>query len=90
MGHKVGRKGQVVISKPTRDRLGIEPGWEALERIVDDHVELYFVPPPHERSLKGLLAGKIRKRLRASDWTEAREAAWSRAARDEDRRPRRG
>jgi AbrB family looped-hinge helix DNA binding protein len=90
VGHKVGLKGQVVISKRARERLGIEPGWEALERVVDDHVELYFVPPPHAQSLKGMLAGKTRRRLRASDWTRAREAAWPRAAREDERRQRRG
>lgn len=88
MGNKVGPKGQVVISKSTRDRLGIAPGWEALEQVVDDHVELYFVPPPHERSLKGTLAEHVRKRVRPSEWTKARDAAWSRAAREKDRRSR--
>jgi len=42
---RVGPKGQVVISKEIRDRLGIGPGWLALQRLVDDHVELFFVPP---------------------------------------------
>jgi AbrB family looped-hinge helix DNA binding protein len=88
MGSKVGAKGQVVISKPTRDRLGIGPGWEALERIVDDHVELYFVPPLHGRSLKGSLAAHVRRRRPAKDWVRAREAAWARAAREQER-PRR-
>jgi bifunctional DNA-binding transcriptional regulator/antitoxin component of YhaV-PrlF toxin-antitoxin module len=90
MGSRVGPKGQVVISKPTRDRLGIGPGWEALEQVVDDHVELYFIPPPHERSLKGSLAEHIRKRLPPTDWSKAREAAWSRAAREKERRRRKG
>ena len=87
MGNRVGHKGQVVISKPTRQRLGIEAGWEALERIVDDHVELRFVPPPHGRSLKGSLARAVRRRPRGS-FTQARRAAWLRAAREKDRRSR--
>jgi AbrB family looped-hinge helix DNA binding protein len=90
MSSKVGPKGQVVISKPTRDRLGIGPGWEALEQVVDDHVELYFIPPAHERSLKGSLAEHIRRRLPATDWRKAREAAWSRSAREKERRSRKG
>jgi AbrB family looped-hinge helix DNA binding protein len=55
MAHVVGPKGQVVIEKEIRDRLGIGPGWKAIQRIVDDHVELRFIPPPHNRSLAGCL-----------------------------------
>jgi bifunctional DNA-binding transcriptional regulator/antitoxin component of YhaV-PrlF toxin-antitoxin module len=80
MGNRVGTKGQVVISKPTRERLGVQPGWEALERVVDDHVEIRFIPPPHDRSLKGSLATAIRRRPRGS-FSEARREAWSRAVR---------
>ena len=80
MGNRVGPKGQVVISKTTRDRLGIEPGFEALERVVGDRVELVFVPPPHRRSLKGCLADAVRRRPRGS-MRQARDRAWARAAR---------
>jgi AbrB family looped-hinge helix DNA binding protein len=84
VGNRVGPKGQVVISKPTRERLGIEAGWEAVERVVDDHVEIRFLPPPHDRSLKGSLAGKIRRRLQGS-FSRARRAAWSREVRGRSR-----
>ena len=87
MGNRVGPKGQVVISKPTRDLLDIRPGFEALEQVVDDHVELRFIPPPHERSLKGSLASELQKRPRGR-LAKAREAAWSRAAREKARRSR--
>lgn len=86
MLNRVGPKGQVVISKPTRDRLGIEPGWQALERVVGDHVELYFIPPPHDRSLKGSLASKLRRKPAGFD--SARDQAWERAARAKERRSR--
>lgn len=76
-----------MISKPTRDLLGIEPGFQALERVVGDHVELHFVPPPHRRSLKGLLAAQLRRKPRLG-LTAARETAWARAARDKERRRR--
>ena len=56
MPNVVGQKGQVVISKEIRDKLGIEPGWWALQSIVDGHVEIYFLPPEHNRSLLGCLA----------------------------------
>ena len=42
----------MVINKEIRKKLGIEPGWLALQRIVDDHVEIYFLPPEHNRSLR--------------------------------------
>ncbi|MBC8421360.1 MAG: AbrB/MazE/SpoVT family DNA-binding domain-containing protein, partial [Actinobacteria bacterium] len=34
----VGTKGQIVISKEIRDKMGVKPGWIALERLVGDHV----------------------------------------------------
>ena len=55
MASKVGSKGQLVISKEIRDRLGIKPGWTACQLLVDDHVETHFVPPEHNRSLKSSL-----------------------------------
>jgi bifunctional DNA-binding transcriptional regulator/antitoxin component of YhaV-PrlF toxin-antitoxin module len=81
--NRVGPKGQVVISKSTRDALGIRAGFEALERVVGDHVELYFVPPPHERSLKGKLAGAVRRKPTGS-FAAARRRAWVRAAREKE------
>jgi hypothetical protein len=69
-----------VISKATRELLGIEPGFEALERVVGNRVELVFVPPPHRRSLKGSLGAAARRRP-SGDLRQQRERAWSRAAR---------
>ncbi len=80
MEHLVGQKGQVVIAKEIRDRLGIGPGWRAIQRIVGDRVELTFVPPRHTRSLRGALAAKLQSR--PVD-LEAEEAAWEREARRE-------
>ena len=61
--------------------LGIRPGFEALERVVGDHVELYFVPPPHRRSLKGRLAKVVRRKPRGS-FSSQRRKAWTAAARE--------
>lgn len=72
----VGPKGQVVIEKEIRDRLGIKPGALAIQRLIDDHVEIYFVPPPHRRSLRGALAGYLRSAVTADAWGDARERAW--------------
>jgi len=83
VAHKVGRKGQIVIEKQIRDRLGVESGWLALQRIVDDHLEIYFVPPEHNRSLKGSLAEYTDVRIPSGEeWDNARSSAWNKAAQE--------
>lgn len=82
MAHVVGPKGQVVISKEIRDRLGVKPGWIALQRVVNDHIEVFFLPPEHAHSLKGSLAEHIKTRVKpGTEWDQARESAWKEAAR---------
>ncbi len=77
MSHVVGSKGQVVIAKEIRDKLGVRPGWLALQRVVDDHVEVSFVPPEHNRSLKGSLAKHVKAHVASGEeWDRARDAAW--------------
>ncbi len=53
---QIGDKGEVVIRKELREQLGIEPGWIALQRVVDNRIEIQFIPPEHNKSLKGSLA----------------------------------
>ncbi len=85
MSYVVGTKGQVVISKEIRERLGVGPGWRALQRLVDDHLEVYFVPPEHTKSLKGSLGPHIRGSIATGEeWDKAREAAWMEAIREKD------
>ena len=85
MANKVGTKGQVVINKDIRDRLGVGPGWLALQRLVDDHVEIYFVGPEHNRSLMGSLKKFVDPELvQGLSWDEIRELAWSRAVRERE------
>ena len=87
MGNRVGPKGQVVISKPTRDPLGHSARVRGVGAGRRRSSELRFIPPPHERSLKGSLATELRRRPRGPLAT-AREAAWSLAAREKARRSR--
>jgi bifunctional DNA-binding transcriptional regulator/antitoxin component of YhaV-PrlF toxin-antitoxin module len=80
MAHLVGPKGQVVIAKEFRSRLGVQPGWLALQRLVGDHVEVYFLPPEHRDSLKGSLAKHLQAQVApGEEWDLAREAAWGAA-----------
>ncbi len=77
----VGTKYQVVIEREVRRRLGIQPGWVAVQAVVGDHLELRFLPPEHDRSLAGSLreyAGTV-----AGDAEDAEQAAWE-AHVDED------
>ncbi|MFQ5382632.1 MAG: AbrB/MazE/SpoVT family DNA-binding domain-containing protein [Dehalococcoidia bacterium] len=74
--HIVGPKGQIVIEKELRDRLGIGPGWVSLQCVIDDHLEVRFLPPEHEDSLKGMLAPLAKRRVApGEDWDRARERA---------------
>ena len=78
MAHVVGYKGQVVIAKEIRDHLGVEPGWLAFQRPVDDHVEVYFLPPEHRKSLRGSLAEYVKVHVAPEEeWEKARATAWS-------------
>jgi len=78
---RVGAKGQVVIEKEIREALGVEPGALAVQRVVGDHVEIRFLPPEHERSLRGRLKAQARRKVPAGRWRKAVEEAWQKAVR---------
>lgn len=81
MVYTVGQKGQIVVAKEIRERLGVKPGWVALQRLVEDRVEVYFLPPEHRGSLKGSLAEHLKAGVSSGKaWDEARKAAWREAA----------
>ncbi len=81
----VGPKGQVVIRKDIRDDFGIQPGWLAIQRPVGDHVEIHFVPPKHNRSLRGTLAALVKTHVAPDDFDRAREQAWIESVSEEER-----
>jgi AbrB family looped-hinge helix DNA binding protein len=95
MNYKVGPKGQVVIPKEIREQLGVQSGWGAVQEVMDDHVEIYFLPPEHHRSLLGVLRPYLQRSLptdpttiRSSVCTNTRtspEAAGSTLARHQAR-----
>lgn len=77
MSHVLGARGQVVIAKEIRDRLGVGPGWSTVQRVVGDRVEIRFVPPEHDRSLAGSLSRWARPDLASEEaLREAIEGAW--------------
>ena len=82
MASILGSKGQVVIEKPLRDALGLEPGFVSTQKLVDDHIEIHFFPPEHNRSLRGILASATNRSLDPAEWDEVRTKAWVNAARE--------
>lgn len=71
----VGTKYQVVIEREARRKLGIQPGWVAVQTVVGDHLELRFLPPEHGRSLAGSLSRYARETVSTEPADEER-AAW--------------
>jgi AbrB family looped-hinge helix DNA binding protein len=82
LAYQVGPKGQVVIPKRLRDELGVRTGWSTIQRIVDGHVEIHFMPPDDGQSLKGSLGAYVKRPVPGGQaWTEARENAWKKGVR---------
>lgn len=77
MASRVGQKGQVVIEKELRDRLGVRPGAIASQRLVGDHLEIRFLPPEHDESLRGRLRQSRQRTASAAELEEAAERAWA-------------
>jgi bifunctional DNA-binding transcriptional regulator/antitoxin component of YhaV-PrlF toxin-antitoxin module len=80
MANLVGEKGQIVIEKPLRDALGVQPGFLAVQTLVKDHVEIRFYPPEHNRSARGALKKYAKRVLSTDELREARDKAWEEAA----------
>ena len=51
---RVSERGQIAIDREARKQLGVEPGMVAYQRVVDGHLEVFFLPKPHRRSLSGI------------------------------------
>jgi len=90
LGSVVGTKGQVVIAKHIRDQLGIGPGWVAIQRAVDDRVEMVFPPPEHRESLNGVLTPDIKASVPRDEWQRVRVRGWHEVASREHEAPSSG
>ena len=73
MAHRIGAKGQVVIAKEIRDELGIGPGWETIQRVVNGRVILTFLPPVSDESRMGSLARYTTVQLSEEELRAARD-----------------
>lgn len=62
----VGQKGQMVIEKRIREKLGVKPKSLAIQSLVGDHIEVRFVPPVNTKSLAGSLRKYIKHMPKAS------------------------
>jgi len=52
---KTSSKGQIVIPKEIREKLGINPGRKLLLRVVDQHAEIVPLPEEPVKALRGML-----------------------------------
>ena len=73
MSSIVGIKGQIVLDRTIRQKLGVGPGWHAVQKWVDDHIEIRLLPPEHNESLRGTLKKHLAPSSQVSedDWDEA-------------------
>lgn len=73
MASQVTTRGQITIDRAARRALGVTGGMEAVQVVVNDHLEVYFLPPRHRRSLFGMLPP--RQRVAVEDWARLEEQA---------------
>ena len=52
---KTSSKGQIVIPKQIREKLGIVPGKRVLFRLVGDHAEIIPLPDEAVKAMRGML-----------------------------------
>lgn len=79
MASIVGTKGQIVIEKSIREALGLRSGYIAVQKLVENHVEVHFYPPEHREPLRGILSGTAQRTVPPKRWSEAQAEAWSEA-----------
>ena len=78
----VSERGQITIEKSVRKRLGVKPGMIAYQRVVDDHLEVHFLPGPHRESQAGVfyrrdLPPPLTREELEQEMTEAMAEKWA-------------
>lgn len=66
----------VTIDPEVRERLGVKPGSDAVQTIVDNRLEIVFLPPEQEDSLAGSLAKYADGKPQITDWQTMKREAW--------------
>jgi len=54
---KTSSKGQIVIPKDIREKLGITPGKRLLFRVIENHAEITPLPDDPIKEMRGILKG---------------------------------
>ena len=54
---KTSSKGQIVIPKEVRDKLGITPGKKVIFRVVGEHAEIQPLPDDPIKAMRGIIKG---------------------------------
>ena len=76
MANVVGERFQITIDKRVRAELGIKPGDQAVERVEDGRLVVYFMPKRHNDSLRGIFKDPSRPSRRV-DIEAEKEATWA-------------
>lgn len=76
----VSTRGQITIDREARRELSVEPGMLAVQVVVGDHLEVYFVPAPHRRSFFGCLPPRAPEQ--SGTWDDIEERAAQSIAED--------
>ena len=82
--YKVGQNGEMYIRKELMEDLGIGPDWIVLQRVVNNKLEVEFMPPEHKESLAGILSDFKGPGIpEDADWGKVREEAWAWAVKED-------